>query len=442
MMKKQMKSARGITLIALVVTIIVLLMLAAISIGVLTGDNGIIKQSQQAKEETEISEEKEILNISVVQATEEDVYGNLEEEPFREKLNNNAEGTELEKIGDNYKVTFPSDREYIVTGDGEINQIDKENTVELIAKLSYENSNKEYRIGVGVADYQLPTDYLKPILNFFRKKTDEEKDKLFLDMLNEQSGNNYTSIEEAFKSQYEEGLINKPITSLEDYIKNMLESQGIDIDTADIDIETIKATFLILIWEIGKMETGNTIDELENYLKTFAISGTLITPNGNQAKLVVDFNSMTNTNESILKSYYQYPINQNGEYTFIFYGDDGSYGEVTLKVDEETPQIVTSYPNNESMMIMLGLDNWVDMQEVSIELLNEDSIILANGKKETIDLTPYLTTNVSGFYQNEKGICFYEVPDIDKTKENFGEITCKYNEQEIKTKISIAKPAS
>lgn len=51
--KEYSKEIRGITLIALVVTIIVLLILAGISIGMLTGDNGIIKQAGEAKNITE-----------------------------------------------------------------------------------------------------------------------------------------------------------------------------------------------------------------------------------------------------------------------------------------------------------------------------------------------------------------------------------------------------
>ena len=42
----------GITLIALVVTIIVLLILAGISISMLSGDNGILQRAAEAKEIT------------------------------------------------------------------------------------------------------------------------------------------------------------------------------------------------------------------------------------------------------------------------------------------------------------------------------------------------------------------------------------------------------
>ena len=53
------KSQNGITLIALVVTIIILLILAGISITMLTGQNGILNRAQEAKEKTKIAQENE-----------------------------------------------------------------------------------------------------------------------------------------------------------------------------------------------------------------------------------------------------------------------------------------------------------------------------------------------------------------------------------------------
>ena len=50
---------KGITLIALVITIIVLLILAGVSIAMLTGDNGILTQAKLAKERTEEAKRKE-----------------------------------------------------------------------------------------------------------------------------------------------------------------------------------------------------------------------------------------------------------------------------------------------------------------------------------------------------------------------------------------------
>ena len=62
------KKERGITLIALVITIIVLLILAGISISMLTGQNGILNRAQEAKEKTEIEEEEELRKLTHMQA--------------------------------------------------------------------------------------------------------------------------------------------------------------------------------------------------------------------------------------------------------------------------------------------------------------------------------------------------------------------------------------
>ena len=61
---KERKKQKGITLIALVITIIVLLILAGVSIATLTGQNGILSQANKAKEQTEIAKEKEAISLA------------------------------------------------------------------------------------------------------------------------------------------------------------------------------------------------------------------------------------------------------------------------------------------------------------------------------------------------------------------------------------------
>ena len=63
MLKHKLKKNKGITLIALVVTIIVLLILAGISIYMLTGQNGILNRAAEAKEKTKQSEKEEKTNL-------------------------------------------------------------------------------------------------------------------------------------------------------------------------------------------------------------------------------------------------------------------------------------------------------------------------------------------------------------------------------------------
>ena len=66
----------GITLIALVITIIVLLILAGISIAMLTGDNGILNKATTAKEETIKAQYEEELNLVITEMRTDAIYKN------------------------------------------------------------------------------------------------------------------------------------------------------------------------------------------------------------------------------------------------------------------------------------------------------------------------------------------------------------------------------
>ena len=64
----EIEKNRGITLIALVVTIIVLLILAGVSISRLTGQNGILNRASEAKENTEAASDLEFLQTKAYEA--------------------------------------------------------------------------------------------------------------------------------------------------------------------------------------------------------------------------------------------------------------------------------------------------------------------------------------------------------------------------------------
>ena len=64
-----MKNNKGITLIALVVTIIVLLILAGVSIAMLTGDNGILSRASQSSVANAIGEGKDQVGLKVAECT-------------------------------------------------------------------------------------------------------------------------------------------------------------------------------------------------------------------------------------------------------------------------------------------------------------------------------------------------------------------------------------
>ena len=63
-MKNQIKGKKGITLIALVITIVVLLILAGITIATLTGDNGLLTKSGNAKNTNEKGQIEEQIKLA------------------------------------------------------------------------------------------------------------------------------------------------------------------------------------------------------------------------------------------------------------------------------------------------------------------------------------------------------------------------------------------
>ena len=89
-MKKTIKNEKAITLIALVVTIIVLIILAGVSINLLLGQNGIIKKAQEAKKEQEIGEILEKLELKKAELAI-DTKGTLILSEYIEKIQNDED---------------------------------------------------------------------------------------------------------------------------------------------------------------------------------------------------------------------------------------------------------------------------------------------------------------------------------------------------------------
>ena len=119
------KNERGITLIALVVTIVVLIIFAGVSISMLTGENGIITQAQKSKLQTEIGKEKEYITLSVSAVKGDKISrGDTSEITSRELQNeiNNYTDEATVTGSKTLIVTYESGRSYEVEQDGSITQ--------------------------------------------------------------------------------------------------------------------------------------------------------------------------------------------------------------------------------------------------------------------------------------------------------------------------------
>ena len=170
------KNQRGITLIALVITIIVLLILAGVSIATLTGQNGILTRASDAKEQTEIASVKEQAQLDIANwvadkmKNGEDAAVNTPEKvkEILETANLNNENKYYKELQTD-KIITPSGYEILyeelytnsttvgevteVTAanygdkvDGYISQKEKDEGINLIWRIFYDDDNYVYLI--------------------------------------------------------------------------------------------------------------------------------------------------------------------------------------------------------------------------------------------------------------------------------------------------------
>ena len=100
------KTEKGITLIALVVTVVVLLILAGITINLVLGDNGILSRAQNAKDETQKSNEKEgiLFAVTGLKITDQP-NAKIKAEELQKELDNQF-GSGATTVDDNLDESF------------------------------------------------------------------------------------------------------------------------------------------------------------------------------------------------------------------------------------------------------------------------------------------------------------------------------------------------
>ena len=97
-MIEKLKSKKGITLIALVITIVVLIILAGVAITLSLGDNGIFKKASKAKEDTLVAQNEESVQIADATNAIDEMVGSSDRETNQTLPQNNL-STEEEVIG-------------------------------------------------------------------------------------------------------------------------------------------------------------------------------------------------------------------------------------------------------------------------------------------------------------------------------------------------------
>ncbi len=311
--KKIIKKAKGITLISLVITIIILLILAGVTLSLTLGDNGIITQAQKAKEAQEIAAIKEDIQLAILDKELEKGGTGLTQE-------------ELEEIAGNYGE-LQEDGNTIKTDEGYEIKIDE------IYKPGGGTSNP----GSGASDEEIAAL--------------EEKIKE-LEQTVEDLTNTKTELEgtiEDLNGQLEQAQGDK--TALQEQIENL---QG-QVDSLNKTIEQQQSTIDSLNTQIAELQkkqsTGNaTVADVLNG-KTFS--------NGTQVGLT---GKMPN-NGAINKS-----LNAGGSYTIPAGYHNGS-GKVTANSLASQTSATAAAGN-----ILSGKTAWVNGSKITGSMANRGNL--------------------------------------------------------------------
>ena len=118
-MNKTKKNTRGITLIALVITIIVLLILAGVTIAALSGDNGILTRAKEAKKKTEQANQEE---LDVLDEYEQNLNQYVDGRNVNLKNINKADTNTTEAMPENVRVLEDDANKGIIINDKNNNE--------------------------------------------------------------------------------------------------------------------------------------------------------------------------------------------------------------------------------------------------------------------------------------------------------------------------------
>ena len=172
-MNKRLRNFNGITLVALIVTIVILLILAGIAIATLGGENGLFKKVKLGKERYAISEAKEKLELEITnlqieqngkgeELTKEDLPKmNSDEVDVRNTTNFPVEVIYKNykfEVDSNFKVTYVGEaNETIITYTTEPDGYTNQNNIKVLVKITNPKGIKSI-LKPGETDKILPQD--------------------------------------------------------------------------------------------------------------------------------------------------------------------------------------------------------------------------------------------------------------------------------------------
>lgn len=130
-MRKMLKNKNGITLIALVITIVVLLILAGVTLNLVLDNNGIIQKSKEARSETIVADEKEKVEMAYVSAALKKLGDTVTAEELQEEVDSSvgAGKTVVTTNGDGtLNVLFNATENNYNVDEGTVEKVEIDNT--------------------------------------------------------------------------------------------------------------------------------------------------------------------------------------------------------------------------------------------------------------------------------------------------------------------------
>ena len=178
---KFVRKNKGITLIALIITIILLLILSSLAIATLTGENGLFARAKQAKQTQTESEMKEKLNLSIqelqVEKLTEATLDDITQEWLTQKLSEYNPILKENETANSKKVTLQKNgiiKTYMIDENLNITEVENESGIDFSYEIvKRENGKVKILIKVqdrenGINKVEVPGDAI--ILNGTREE--------------------------------------------------------------------------------------------------------------------------------------------------------------------------------------------------------------------------------------------------------------------------------
>lgn len=415
MEKIKVSEKKGITLISLIITIILLLILAGVTIGLVIGDNGLIAKSKYGIEMSEIASIKEKAELvkTELHINEFIMVGDAAEEIKKSillrALNENFEESELQdnKVvtkGKKYDIIVRNNLEIIVVKHGKAYLEDGE--IEMT--YYYDEGNREYSVNVDIyleiGGEKTYDEYSREILN--KLPDDKQKEDLFIE-----SYKYYR-----FGTELPDEI--KNITTFEQLMQYSAENdefpEGSNVPKTIEEFRIFMNTEYNLNYEnIDEMLIAMKYVKPKEY-KESAYDIVVRCSNGDEVI----------TNSKRLRA--RFNIEENGSYTFTAIGKNGKESNIMIKIDN----IIGTKPQMKSLSVIRtsqGLNIKVDAENAARYQFKIDNnvsqeqegneynyyINYENGKETSSTVDPYIP---KGFKHIEGTVDEgYVISDLPKT---------------------------